>query len=124
MIADLGSAVLEAFGSAEALPVTRYAASSHDAETGRWTAAETSVVSVQAAVQPMSPKDVALLAEGEETTEAIVIFTREPLVASDIQAQVQSDEVEWSGRRYKVLKVEDWTSQAGYAKAIAMRIGE
>ena len=57
------------------------------------------------------------------TKEAITVFTRSPLLTSDVSTQGKADVITWNGRTYEVAIVEDWSEQAQFAKAIATRKG-
>jgi hypothetical protein len=73
---------------------------------------------------PAGPREIQLLPENERTKEAITVYTLAALCTSDVASSDESDRVTWHGRQYKVIQVEDWVSQTGYARAIATRIGE
>lgn len=122
--ADLGSVVLAAFGAASAVTLRRYAAGSYDAATGQWTSGAVTTSSVMAAVQPLGPRELELLPENERTIEAVGIYTRSALLTSNVLTGQQADEIVWDGKIHKVVRVEDWTRQARYARAFAVRLGD
>lgn len=78
---------------------------------------------VNAHVQPLTPKEIEQLPELESTREAVWIFTVERLQVSDVASQNPSDQVIWDGRTYRLVHLEDWTAQARYAKHLAIRVG-
>jgi hypothetical protein len=119
--ANIGPVVLSAFGAPSAIGVTRYASGSY--VDGRWSSGAGVATSVDAAVHPAGRRDVEKLPEGEQTKEAIAIYTISPLKTSKAGTGQKSDVVAWRDQSYEVQAVEDWTAQAGYALAIATRIG-
>lgn len=119
---DIGSAVLAALGAPAAISVTRRAAGAYGTD-GVFVPGASSVLPMTAHVQPAPSKDVQQLPENERSKEAIAVYTRDALVASDVASAVPSDEVSWAGRSYKVVRVDDWTAQARYARAICTRMG-
>lgn len=121
--ASLGPTIIAALGATEVVTITRRAAGAHDEATGIWTPGASSTLEVDAVVQPVTPRDLQMLPEGERTKEAIALFTVAALVTSDVGSAVEADQVAWSSRTWRVALVEDWTAQAGYARAIATRVG-
>lgn len=119
--ANIGAAIISALGEVSAISVSRRAAGAY--VNGSWVQGAPTVIPMDAHVQPSSPKEVMQLPENERTSEAISIYTIEPLRTSDSSAQTESDVVTFAARQYKVMVVEDWSTQARYAKAIATRIG-
>lgn len=122
---DLGVCIVGELGGFEAITVRRRPAGAYDTTPGAGKfvrGAETSTAT-SAVVQPSTPKEVEKLPENERTKEAITLYTIDALVASDVSAQRSADLIDWQGRTYEVQRVEDWTSQAKYALAIATRVG-
>lgn len=123
----LGAAILAHLGAPAAITVTRYESGAYSDTTGNWVRGapvDDSPISVDAHVQPATPKEILQLPENERSREAIAIYTVDKLLTSDKAAGIEADVVTWLGRSYRVLVVEDWTTQAQYAKAIATRVDE
>lgn len=119
---DLFTPILGALGAPGAITVKRRAAGTWNADGTHTRGAET-LISTDAVVQPSGPKELMKLPENERTKEAITVFTRTALQASDVSAQLAADLIVWKSREYEVQIVEDWTTQAQYARAIATRVG-
>lgn len=117
---DIGGPILAAFGGNVTLQ--RHAAGTR--VNGDWVPGALTSSTLSAAVQPAGPRDLLKLPEGERTEEAIVLFTQQALIASEVPGQLESDRIVYAGRTYRVRAVEDWTAQAQYAYAIATRVSE
>lgn len=122
--ASLGPAIIAALGDPTAIEVTRIDADSGAYANGIWISGDATTSTVPAVVQPSSPKEMRQVPENERTAEGISVWTELPLQASDVAQRLEADVITWSGRSWRVMVVEDWSAQAGYAKAIATRIGE
>ena len=118
--ADLGATIVSALGGTAAISVTRMAAGAY--VDGVWTPGAPTVTAFDAVVQPSTPREVSLLPENQRSKEAITIYTVDSLQTAT-PAGVEADLVAWSGRNWRVLVVEDWTVQAQYARAVAVREG-
>lgn len=122
--ADLGPCLISALGDLQVISVERYPAGSYSTTTGLWTQGTATTLTLDAVVQPAGPRETEQLPENERTKEALQVFTLEALQTSRVPGQIESDIVLFAGKRWKVMKVEDWTLQAGYARAICVREGE
>lgn len=120
--ADIGSCILQELGAQNAIVVSRFSGGSWDS-TGRYSGQTSTQTPTEAVVQPMPAKEALKLPENERTKEGIMIFTRSPLLTSDVSLQRKADHVTWNGRTYEVLLTEDWTAQAQYSKSLAVRLG-
>jgi len=118
--ADIGTCILQELGAESAISIVRYSGGAWDA-TGRFTGSVSAQTPTTAVVQPSTPKEMEKLPENERTKEGITLFTRLPLLTSDVASQGKADEVLWSGRRYEVMLTEDWTAQAQYSRSVAVR---
>jgi hypothetical protein len=118
-LGNLGSIVVKVLGRPAAITVTRRTGAHVD---GTWTANAPTVFALAAAVHPMAPQDIAQLPEGERIDEAIQIFSVEKLWTSDVEGAAQADEVEWNGKTWTVDRLDDWTVDAAFCHAIAVRM--
>jgi hypothetical protein len=118
-IAMLGAIVTRTLGQPGAITVTRKSGSYVD---GVWTPGVPSTFAPIAAVHPLEPADITQLPEGARVDEAIEIYTVERLLPSDVETGGEADEVTWDGRTFVVDRVEPWGTQAGYCRAIALRM--
>lgn len=120
--ADIGTCILQELGAKDAITVERFSGGAHDA-TGRYSGQVGVSTPTTAVVQPSGPKEIEKLPENSRTKEAITVFTRNPLLTSDVSTQGKADVITWNGRTYEVAIVEDWSAQAQFAKAVATRKG-
>jgi hypothetical protein len=82
----------------------------------------TDEITIQAMVSPTEPQDVQLLPEGDRTTSAITIFAKVPLLIDrEGPPSAEADIVLWSGLRYRVARLFDWSGY-GYYEALAVQI--
>ena len=112
---DLG-ALIRSF-STGTYSVTRRAAGGFDRGVAKGTTDST--VSVVAAVQPASGRDLLRLPEGRRSTDTRVLFTVTPLLVGDAGATYEANLVTIDGAEWEVQHVEKWT-QAG-AVGVAYR---
>lgn len=120
--ADIGTCILQELGARDAIDVRRFPAGSYGA-TGRYDAPAPTDTPTDAVVNPSTSKEIEKLPENERTKEAITVYTRNPLLTSDVSSQGKADQIVWNGRTYEVQVVGDWSVQAQYAFAVATRIG-
>lgn len=71
--------------------------------------------SVRACVQPLRGRELQMLPEGTNQTEARAVFVAGPL-------PVDSRLTLPSGERFKVMSAEPWDDVAGYTRAIAVKL--
>lgn len=64
---------------------------------------ETSFVGV---TQPLTPRDLALLPEGQMENEGIKIYTETQLFTGNEKTKQKADIIVWRGNTYEVLRVE------------------
>ncbi len=80
-----------------------------------------------AVVHPARGRDLLLLPEGDRTTAAVVVFTKERLRTALEGTREEADVVLYSPgsdtgvRRYRVISAEDWTLQSGHIRSIAIK---
>lgn len=91
---------------------------------GRFEVSEPEVLQFYGAVQPASPREIRQLHIGDSEDGVMKFFTRKPNdiyetknFTGDEGAQI-SDEIEFDGRIYKVLKVMPW-HHGGWCRAFA-----
>lgn len=123
-IGDLGSAVICALGSPNAITVNRYPVGSYSQVTGLWEGGIVSSFTLDAFVRPSGPKDIEVLAENERTSEAITVIVTQELETGDSESLDEGDQVVWKGRTYRVSTVTDWLTQANYLRAVCVRVKE
>lgn len=119
---DLSGAVL-ALGQPLPLNVIRYASS--DYLEGRLQDAEPLIdeagtFQIFASVQPSSGRDMAVLPEGQQSSEALTLFTTTELYT--VGSTHGADIVEFEGSTWEVQHVERWASLGNYWRAIAVRV--
>lgn len=115
---DLSSA-LSAF--VEEVTITREEPGAYDSE-GRWSPGAISTFDIDAAVQPVSGKELEILFSGTEVRETIKLYTTDELRASDAPLNTTPDKILWQTRQYEVKQVDDWASNGAYRKYLAVRV--
>jgi hypothetical protein len=115
---------VDVLGASDAVLVSRRDPGAYDPLTGLWTRGVASEFTVDAHVQPATRRDVDLLPEGERAREAIAVYTPAELRTSEVALGLEADTLAWSGRTWEVRRLEDWSAQAGYYRAVAVRLAE
>lgn len=119
-VLDLSSVVLSL--QSHTLTVKRAVAGTYAA--GRYSAGAPATLSVSANVQPASAEDLALLPEGERTTDTIVVYTIAELQPTSQANGELGDLVNYQGRDYRVRHVEAWAPNGAYWRSVASRVGQ
>lgn len=92
---------------------------------GKWFDQESSIP-FRGVIINASPKEVEMFPEGDRIINAINVYTKNEIYTShgpDAQNKKGiSDEIEWNGKRYKVMTVNNY-SDYGYYKTIAVYTG-
>lgn len=86
---------------------------------GRAQRTETGTLTIVGSVQPATGRDVALLPQGYEVSEALTLFSSTELRTADGAAQLP-DVVEVDGRRFTVQRVERWDALGGFFRAVLL----
>lgn len=121
--ADLGTPVVDLLGAPEAIVVIRRAPGAHSETTGLWVSGESEEIPMDAHVQPATGRDIDALPEGDRAREVKAFYTREALRSSDVSSSAEGDVLRWGDRLYAVRRLEDWSAQAQYYRAVGVRIG-
>lgn len=79
-------------------------------------------ITIVAVVQVASPRDLLRLPENDRTREIVIIFTKEALEVSSPTTGLMGDVVQYGGRRYEVIRREDWLVQSGHFRCWAAKI--
>jgi hypothetical protein len=88
----------------ETIEVKRLASGSY--VDGSWVAGDETVSTILATVMPMTPKEMALLPEGFQENQGIVIYSEKELRQGSEATKADGDIISWVGNQYQVLKVE------------------
>lgn len=107
--------------AAESLSVTRAAASTLGAN-GLWTPGATTTVAVSAVVVPMGGRQMDALPEGWRTRDPLIVYAKSALKTVDESAKTDGDRFARGGATYEVQTVQDWSQQAGYWSAVAIKV--
>jgi len=84
--------------------VTRYAAPTYTKGTA--TQGATTTFTIQATVQPLTPREALLLPEGERLRQNLKVYSATELKPSDNNGELPADTIEYRGENYKVISVE------------------
>ena len=93
-------------------------------ENGRYNAKDPETLTMQGNLQPAGETDTVTTPEGNQIKGDIVVYVLDPIYETQVRlgsyTEGISDTVLYSGHRYQVIRVEDW-SLYGYYKAICTR---
>lgn len=79
-------------------------------------------ITIDANVQPASPRDLMRLPENDRTREIVIVFTKEALEVSSPTTGKMGDVVRYADRRFEVIRREDWLVQSGHFRCWAAKI--
>lgn len=88
----------------QSVQVKRHAAGSYGAD-GLWVEGAVTTNTIQASIQPASPRELARLPEGRSYSEAYTLYTDTELSADET---VNADKVVLFGKDFTVVAVEGW----------------
>ena len=72
-------------------------------------------------VQPAGEKDTIMTPQGNQIQAEVAVYSNSVIHTTRAGSNPGlSDEIEWSGARYRVMRVEDW-HDFGYYKALCVR---
>jgi len=78
---------------------------------------------IYAVIEPLRPKEMMILPEGERTRERVRVYTETKLQTADEAAQSMGDRVAYNGRDYEVQQCEVWNDgEDTFFKAIAVLV--
>lgn len=106
------------------IPLTIYRRTSGTYVDGDWVEGSTTEVSVQVNIQPLKPYEILQLPESERTRVWWKVYSAD-LLRTEKEGSHDADEFVWKNDRYKVMKVDDWTSGMSileHCRAQAVRI--
>ena len=106
--------------------VERRSDATEDADGNQQTGTPRTFTIDPAVVHPTRGRDLLLLPEGDRSTASIVVFTKERLRTALEGTREEADIVLYSPggdkvRRYRVITAEDWTTQSGHYRSIAVK---
>ena len=114
---DLIGAVLDCSVDVE---VTRHLSVAMD--KGRKVDARVTTLEIDAAITPITGKDLKRLGEGFKTEGAILVITPDKLFTTDSSICNQPDKLRWHDDDYQISVVKDWTDQGGFYECVGTRI--
>lgn len=89
---------------------------------GRWADEQPTDVALTANVQPMGGKQKQTLPEGDRTREAIHIWATSQMRPVERENGKPGDRVEWEGKEYEIINVQDWSYNGNYWEADAVKV--
>jgi len=89
---------------------------------GRVTPGVAASFSVDAAVQPATPKDLLRLPEGERSWERLVFFTTDELRTADASKNRLGDRVAYKAKTYEIESVTDWSTVGGFYRSVGKKV--
>lgn len=106
------------------LPLTLYRRMTGSYVDGEWIEGTTTEVEIEANIQPLKDHELMMLPESERSREWVKVYS-----SSEIRAQTEgssgydSDEFDWQGKRFKVMKVRTYVMGIlNHTRAHAARI--
>lgn len=84
---------------------------------------QATTMQIYAVIEPLRPREIMILPEGERTREYVRVYTETQLVTADESAQTMGDRVDYNGREYEVQQCEIWNDgEDTFYKAIAVLV--
>lgn len=106
------------------IPLTIFRRAAGSYVNGDWMEGSTTEVVVQANIQPLKGYEILQLPESERTRVWWKVYSADVLRTAK-EGSHAADEFIWKGDRYKIMKIDDWTSGMGileHVRALATRI--
>lgn len=92
---------------------------------GRWVAGATTEIQRSMIIAPATPRDLQVLPEGLRTEETLAFFDIEELRTATAGTNgTAADRVVYNGATYELHHVDNWSHQAGYWRAIGIKVGQ
>lgn len=84
---------------------------------------QATTMQIYAVIEPLRPREMMILPEGERTRERVRVYTETRLVTAEESAQTMGDRVEYNDRDYEVQQCEVWNDgEDTFYKAIAVLV--
>lgn len=106
------------------IPLTIFRRSLGSYVEGKWIEGATVEVPVQVNIQPLKGYEILQLPESERTRVWWKVYSADVL-RTEKENSWAADEFIWKGDRYKIMKLDDWTSGMGileHVRAFATRV--
>jgi|SRR3990172_5373018 len=108
------------------IPITIYRRTEGAYVNGRWVEGTTVELPIEGNIQPAKPYELLQMPEADRSRAWFKVYTATALrTMKEGTGGYDADEFVWKGDRYKVMKVDDWTSGMSileHAKAWCVRI--
>lgn len=91
---------------------------------GDWVEGSTTTFTAMVNIQPLKPYEIMILPEAERTRSWWKLYSAEVLRTAK-EGSWSADEFTWKNDRYKIMKVDDWTSGMGileHTRSQAVRV--
>lgn len=91
---------------------------------GHWVEGQTTTFTASVNIQPLKPYEIYMMPESERTRSWWKVYSSDVLRTAK-EGSWDADEFVWKNDRYKIMKVDDWTSGMGileHTKSQAVRI--
>ena len=79
-------------------------------KNGRFKPGEKEIVHISGSLQPIGPRDIKQMTEGERLQDHFWFFSDVPLVTITTQPTTQSDIIKINSETYRVMGVEEWSN--------------
>lgn len=108
------------------IPITIYRRTAGAYVDGRWVEGTTVELPIEGNIQPAKPHELLQMPEADRSRVWFKIYTDATLrTQKEGVGGYDADEFEFKGDRYKVMKIDDWTSGMGileHSRAYGVRI--
>ena len=88
---------------------------------GVWVVGTEQTIKCLGSQQSPKPQELDYIPELERLDDVKVFYLNKPVQVSNHWDDHESDQIEWEGKRYKIMKLNDWSSY-GYDKVIGSRV--
>ena len=87
-------------------------------DRGRYVPGPKETIQVKGSLQPIGGRDIKMLEEGERIRDHYTFYSDAAISVIDTTTQAEADVVTINGETYRVVSVEEWENQPGFAGRI------
>lgn len=107
------------------LSLVRSTPGAYSAITHKFVPGITATCDIYVNAQPVNPKEMLHLPEGQRVKSRLRLFGTDELKTSDINAHTKADRVVWCGKTYEIESVTDWSeTDLPHYESVAVLLNE